>query len=469
MEQIAKQLLKRVSEKVETLTDHKITKVAYSKSFKEWRAYISQSKPHWEDITWRVKEPDNQGNSEIHLGFYSEMPSDQLTISIQKAENLGKGIVDKIIENDNGIRLVWKLNLNDKSALEKVEVAILKLLPEFLKIALESLVKPLIMNPIDNVKNEVEKAQTEKPKKSKKENNDDFDFEQFEKIRIQVEEEFAQQTEAINFFITNFENNYFFHFPAMVNHAIEHFGEKIVLLSLKRMTEENSHFEINSGMLFLSRKYRSDDNYFDNFPNLSNDVYENLEFEVDFREGAFMLDYVAKKRELKTPGFGFPWALLNSNNTYIVRDLDSFKKFNGPVGLAIRFCSCETFAEVVEENLLDEFKKHFMNIYFWTLENLDEITPEYLENLSSFLACTIDSLYHEKDGFNLELSEGILANSMANLLYYTYGIVYNSYFTEEPIEIDTKKLELFGVEINYISYPYDFESLASDLRVKILG
>ena len=141
MEQIAKQLLKRISDKAETLTSNKITKVSHSENNQEWRAYISQSNPHWEDISWRVKEPNKKGDSEVHLGFYSEIPSDQLTNAIKKTEKLGERIVDQIIKNDNGIRLVWKVNLNDNSALEKVEVAILKLLPDFLKNAFEVIIK----------------------------------------------------------------------------------------------------------------------------------------------------------------------------------------------------------------------------------------------------------------------------------------------------------------------------------------
>ena len=141
MEQIAKQLLKRISDKAENLTDYKITKVSHSENNQEWRAYISQSNPYWEDISWRVKEPNKKGDSEVHLGFYSEIPSDQLTNAIKKTEKLGERIVDQIIKNDNGIRLVWKVNLNDNSALEKVEFAILKLLPEFLNNSFETLIK----------------------------------------------------------------------------------------------------------------------------------------------------------------------------------------------------------------------------------------------------------------------------------------------------------------------------------------
>lgn len=45
MEQNAKQLLKRISNQVSTLTDKKISQVAHAPKENEWRAYIWQTKP----------------------------------------------------------------------------------------------------------------------------------------------------------------------------------------------------------------------------------------------------------------------------------------------------------------------------------------------------------------------------------------------------------------------------------------
>ena len=67
MEQTSKQLLKKISEKVATLTDKKISQIAHAPKESEWRTYISQSEPHWEDIAWRVKEPNSNGGFDCEL------------------------------------------------------------------------------------------------------------------------------------------------------------------------------------------------------------------------------------------------------------------------------------------------------------------------------------------------------------------------------------------------------------------
>ncbi len=152
MEQNAKQLLKRISEKVSTLTDKQNSQVAHAPKENEWRAYIWQSKPHWEDIAWRVKEPNAKGETEVHLGFYSAKPSEELAQSIARAEELAKGKVSHVIKNENGIRLVWKVNLNDVSSLDKLFEQINNLLSSFLDIAFESMIKssPNTEEPSDN-------------------------------------------------------------------------------------------------------------------------------------------------------------------------------------------------------------------------------------------------------------------------------------------------------------------------------
>jgi hypothetical protein len=141
MEQNAKNLLKRISEKVSTLTEKKISLVAHASKENEWRAYMWQSKPHWEDIAWRVKEPNAKGETDVHLGFYSAKPSEDLAQSMAKAEGLAKGNVNYVIKNENGIRLVWKVNLNDEISLDKLYVQISNLLNSFLEIALDAVIK----------------------------------------------------------------------------------------------------------------------------------------------------------------------------------------------------------------------------------------------------------------------------------------------------------------------------------------
>jgi len=141
MEQNAKQILKRISEKVSTLTDKKISQIAHAPNHNEWRAYIWQTKPHWEDIAWRVKEPNMKGEAEVHLGFYSAKPSEELSKAISEAEELAKGKVTHLIKNENGIRLVWIVNLIDENALENLFYNINISLDKFIAIALNTLIK----------------------------------------------------------------------------------------------------------------------------------------------------------------------------------------------------------------------------------------------------------------------------------------------------------------------------------------
>jgi hypothetical protein len=141
MEQTAKSFLKRITDQVSTYTDKKISKVAHAPKENEWRAYLWQSKPHWEDIAWRVKVPNVKGETEVHLGFYSEQPPEELYQAIAKADELARGMVSHIIKNENGIRLVWNANLNDEISLNNLYGQISNLLSSFLSIALDVLIK----------------------------------------------------------------------------------------------------------------------------------------------------------------------------------------------------------------------------------------------------------------------------------------------------------------------------------------
>lgn len=152
MEQNAKQLLKRISNKVGALTDKEISRVSHAPQEKEWRAYIFQTKPHWEDIAWRVKEPNARGEAEVHLGFFSAKPSEVLNDAIEKAETLAKGHVNHIVKNENGIRLVWKVNLNNENLLDKLFEQISDLLVPFFEIALKNLnINYLPNHPVEQI------------------------------------------------------------------------------------------------------------------------------------------------------------------------------------------------------------------------------------------------------------------------------------------------------------------------------
>ncbi len=132
MERIAKDIIKKISDEISTHTSQQISRVAYASKINEWHAYISQSKPHWEDLTWRIKDADERGVSEVHLGFYSACSSKELIKCIEQTEFVAKDLVsesvDRIQKSENGIRIIWKVNLMDNTALEKVYEEIQKLI-----------------------------------------------------------------------------------------------------------------------------------------------------------------------------------------------------------------------------------------------------------------------------------------------------------------------------------------------------
>jgi len=56
----------------------------------------------------------------VHLGFCSAQTSEELVHAVAKAEELLKGEVNHLLKNENGVRLVWKVNLKDKNLLNKL-------------------------------------------------------------------------------------------------------------------------------------------------------------------------------------------------------------------------------------------------------------------------------------------------------------------------------------------------------------
>ena len=140
MEHKAKQFLKKISESVASLTDKHISQVSYSPKEQEWRAYIAQGKPHWEDIAWRIKEPNNNGKSEFHLSIYSAKPGQSFSEAIEKIDNLSKGKVNKLIKYEKGISLIWEFNLDQEKHLRDLYEAVNLLLASFMDIALNAVV-----------------------------------------------------------------------------------------------------------------------------------------------------------------------------------------------------------------------------------------------------------------------------------------------------------------------------------------
>jgi hypothetical protein len=191
MEQNAIDLLKRISLKVDALTDTKISKVTYAPQKKQWLAKIHQDKPYWEDISWRVQEPNDKGETEVHLGFYSAEPTFGFNEILNKVEALSKDNVNHIIKNENGIRLVWKINLNDKSELDQLFEKISAILPEFIALALKTVCEFSALKSKIIKEQEIAKNITEEIKVNKTQSKEDL-------LKIK-EEELAKKENELNF------------------------------------------------------------------------------------------------------------------------------------------------------------------------------------------------------------------------------------------------------------------------------
>jgi hypothetical protein len=133
VDQLAKSFLIKVTEAVVAFTLHKITTPVWSSKYNTWKSFTYQTKPHWEDISWRVKQPDENGDAELTFGFYSAKPTKKQLVAIKKFEKISEGHVDQIVKSDNGINLVWKKNLNNQQEIDEVLKKISALLPELMR------------------------------------------------------------------------------------------------------------------------------------------------------------------------------------------------------------------------------------------------------------------------------------------------------------------------------------------------
>jgi hypothetical protein len=248
MEENAKNLLKRISKKAESLTDKKITRVAHAPQKKQWVAHIHQNKPHWEDITWRVQEPHKNGDTEVHLGFYSAQPGPGFSEGLRDAETLANGKVSHIIKNENGIRLVWRTNLNDNNALERLFESIVSLMPEFIRIAFKVVLISSHLVDDDHFEPQTLELKTSKENYESENTFDftvydstdaflhwlkhlelpDFDFhydELYSKIYNNVGELFG--------YIEDWESNY--------SELISKYGEELGISLIKRLSDEDKN------------------------------------------------------------------------------------------------------------------------------------------------------------------------------------------------------------------------------------
>jgi hypothetical protein len=255
----------------------------------------------------------------------------------------------------------------------------------------------------------------------------------------------------------------FFHFGAMLHYMIEEVGAENTGKAIQQMVKEETHYNLHTSIKHLYDKWGNDDEYFTKFSNLTDGFIEDYIEQYNDRIPN-LRRHIAKKAELNFGPAGAVWSMINGYSGYLVKDPEDWNDLKGPVGLAVRLCGCETFDQVIETDAVDEFSKHFTNIFFYTLKEIEELPAIYQQNLKGMLATTIDALYHDDPDWNLEKAQGILTNAIGTLLYQEYGLDFNAYMVEEPIKYSYQDLSQFGVTwISGIEYPVDYHQMAADI------
>ena len=140
----AKYLIEQISEKALSLTKLKITKASFSTKENEWKSYINQTKPHWEDITWRIKLNEKNSEAKILLTLFSGKPPANFLQILESIEELvaSNQFAQIDIKTEKSIAIGWLIDDIENGYMIQVKLGqILTVLDSFIKITLENLVK----------------------------------------------------------------------------------------------------------------------------------------------------------------------------------------------------------------------------------------------------------------------------------------------------------------------------------------
>lgn len=256
----------------------------------------------------------------------------------------------------------------------------------------------------------------------------------------------------------------FSQFGAILHYMIDDVGAETTGKAVAQMVEEEMHYNLQTGIKHLYDKWgNGDDEYFAKFSNLTDDFIET--YIQDYNDRLPNLrKHIAKKAQENFGELGTAWSLKNGYSGYLVKDPEDWTKLKGPAGLAIRLCGCESFDQVIETGAEKEFQRHFINIFFFTLKEIEELPVFYQKNLKAMLITCIDAVYHGDPDWNLEKEEGVLTYGLGAWLDHEYGQDFNTYIVEDPIAYSGADLALFGVTgLSEIEYPVDYEQMAADL------
>ena len=252
----------------------------------------------------------------------------------------------------------------------------------------------------------------------------------------------------------------------ILHNKIDEVGPEATGKAISQMVEEEMHYNLQTGIKHLYDKCGKDDEYFKKMYNLTDNFIETY-IQVYNNRLPKLGKHIANRAEQNFGEPGALWAKENGYNGYLVKDPEDWAKLKGPVGLAIHLCGCKNFDQVIENESQQEFIKHFINIFFFTLKEIGKLPSFYKENLKTMLVTSIEALYHGDElNWGLEKEEGILTHCLSAWLDSEYGLDFDDYITEDqvPISYSGEKLALFGVNgIDSIGYPVDYNKMANDL------
>ena len=255
-------------------------------------------------------------------------------------------------------------------------------------------------------------------------------------------------------------------FGAILHYMIDEVGPEITGKVIVNIAENDMHYNLQTGIKHLFDKWGKDDEYFKKMSNLTDNFIATY-IKIYNNRLPNLEKHIAKKADQNFDDSTAALSIKNRYTSYLVKDPQDWIKLKGPVGLAIQLCGCESFNQVLETEAQKEFKKHFLNIFFFTLKEIENLPTFYKENLSAMLVTSIEALYHDDElDWGLEKEEGILTYSLGALLDLEYGLDFDDYITEDqvPISYSGEKLALFGVKgIDSIGYPVDYNKMANDL------
>ena len=258
----------------------------------------------------------------------------------------------------------------------------------------------------------------------------------------------------------------FSQFGDILHYMINDVGPETTGKAIVQMAEVDMHYNLFTCMSHLYDKWGKDDEYFEKMFNLTDDFIETY-IKDYYNRLPNLKKHIAKKADQNFGDSSDALSIKNGFTSYLVMDPKDWKNIKGPIGLAIHLCGCENFNQIIETEAQKEFKKHFINIFFFTLKEIENLPSFYKENIKNMLVTSIESLYHDDElDWGLEKEEGILTYSLGALLDLEYGLDFNAYITEDevPIAYSGAELALFGVNgIDSIEYPIDYNQMATDL------